>query len=309
MDLPAGHYFFVPQVQLSSGDFYWLSGPRPATPPFTGDLQAWIRNSALQPDWLRVGTDIVGGVTPPQFNGSFSLHGQVACPTVTISPPTLPGAKPGVPYAVAFSASGDPGPFAFSESGALPSGFSFGADGSLTGTTTQGGTFPITVRAVSSDGCSASEQVMLAVGVSAAGTKPTLSSLSETNSLFAVARTSTPLSAETAAKHHKKGTVFSFNLDQPASVKIAIRTKVPGRRVGNVCKPPSRKLRRRPRCMRTVTIATLTRTAHPGLNKVAFTGRIRGRALKPRRYQAIFTAIDAAGASPSLALRFRVVNR
>src|SRR5262249_34698729 len=40
-DLAAGHYFFVPQVQLKSGNFLWLS-----TPPkqFAGDLQEWVRN-------------------------------------------------------------------------------------------------------------------------------------------------------------------------------------------------------------------------------------------------------------------------
>ena len=72
-NLPAGHYFFVPQVNLSSGDFFWLSAPGPAL--FTGDLQAWIRNGNLDPDWLRQGTDIVGGVTAPKFNESFSLNG------------------------------------------------------------------------------------------------------------------------------------------------------------------------------------------------------------------------------------------
>jgi len=44
---------------------------------FTGDLQMWIRNADLEPDWLRVGGDIVGP-TPaagPKFNGSFSLTG------------------------------------------------------------------------------------------------------------------------------------------------------------------------------------------------------------------------------------------
>jgi hypothetical protein len=33
--LPADHYFFVPQVQLSNGDFFWLSTPRPIVPPGT----------------------------------------------------------------------------------------------------------------------------------------------------------------------------------------------------------------------------------------------------------------------------------
>ena len=31
----------------------------------------------LDPDWLRVGTDIVGGTTPPTFNMAFSLDGTV----------------------------------------------------------------------------------------------------------------------------------------------------------------------------------------------------------------------------------------
>jgi hypothetical protein len=73
-DLPADHYFIVPQVEIlnGKGDFLWLSAPR-NPPPFAGDLQQWIRNDPLQPDWLRVGTDIVGGTT---FHGSFSLIGE-----------------------------------------------------------------------------------------------------------------------------------------------------------------------------------------------------------------------------------------
>ena len=46
--------------------------------PFTPDLQSWIRNEHLQPDWLRIGTDIVGGSPAPTFNASFSLHGNVS---------------------------------------------------------------------------------------------------------------------------------------------------------------------------------------------------------------------------------------
>jgi hypothetical protein len=72
--LPADHYFIVPQVELKNGfgEFLWLSAPHDP-PQFTGDLQQWVRNSNLDPDWLRVGTDIVGGTT---FNGSFSLFGE-----------------------------------------------------------------------------------------------------------------------------------------------------------------------------------------------------------------------------------------
>src|SRR5690349_14684271 len=80
--LPAGHYFFRPEVLVNGGDFLYLSAPRPiAAPgtPFLGDLQAWIRNSNLSPDWLRIGTDIIGtdvtGGVPQTFNMAFSLTG------------------------------------------------------------------------------------------------------------------------------------------------------------------------------------------------------------------------------------------
>src|SRR6478736_1341458 len=72
--LPAGHYFFRPEVLLTSGDFLYLSAPKVIPAP--KDLQAWIRNSNLAPDWLRIGTDIVGGATAPNLNMTFALAGE-----------------------------------------------------------------------------------------------------------------------------------------------------------------------------------------------------------------------------------------
>jgi hypothetical protein len=83
-DLPDGHYFFVPQVQVTNGgEFLWLSAPRPIVspgtpfPPGFTDLQSWTRDGTIDPDWLRVGMDIVGGTTPPTFNATFSLSGEL----------------------------------------------------------------------------------------------------------------------------------------------------------------------------------------------------------------------------------------
>jgi len=76
--LPQDHYFFVPQISVTGGDFYWISASRPIVAPGTPinpDLQAWIRNGNLDPDWLRIGTDIVGGDTPPTFNMAFEIDG------------------------------------------------------------------------------------------------------------------------------------------------------------------------------------------------------------------------------------------
>ena len=98
--LTAGRYFFRPEVLVNGADFLFLSAPKPIVAPGTaiaGDLQAWIRNSKLSPDWLRIGTDIIGSDAPPAptFNMTFSLSGallqsagtpgQEDCQDVTIS--------------------------------------------------------------------------------------------------------------------------------------------------------------------------------------------------------------------------------
>jgi hypothetical protein len=91
LDLPAGHYFFVPQVGLArkapaGAHFLWLSAPKPIVSPGTpfpagtNDLQSWMRDDPpLAPDWLRIGTDIIGGTT---FNATFELSG------LTVTSPT-----------------------------------------------------------------------------------------------------------------------------------------------------------------------------------------------------------------------------
>jgi hypothetical protein len=89
LDLPAGHYFFVPKIGLNdtaptSADFLWLSAPKPIVPPgtpFLPDLQTWMRETpGIAPDWLRIGADIIGNTA---FNGSFSLSGNTVRPKVS----------------------------------------------------------------------------------------------------------------------------------------------------------------------------------------------------------------------------------
>jgi hypothetical protein len=46
-NLPADHYFFVPQVELSNGDFFWLSAPKPIIPPGTPFPPPFHRSSEL----------------------------------------------------------------------------------------------------------------------------------------------------------------------------------------------------------------------------------------------------------------------
>jgi len=50
--------------------------PGNAFPPGFTDLQSWTRDLSIEPDWLRVGTDITG---QGPFNAAFVLNG-VAVP-------------------------------------------------------------------------------------------------------------------------------------------------------------------------------------------------------------------------------------
>jgi hypothetical protein len=74
--LAPDHYFFRPEVELTDGNFLYLSAPKPIGAdgtPFAPDLQSWIRNDDLAPDWLRIGTDITH---QGPFNAAFSLTGE-----------------------------------------------------------------------------------------------------------------------------------------------------------------------------------------------------------------------------------------
>ena len=148
--LPAGHYFIVPQVALTTGNFLWLSAP---FPQFTGDLQTWIRDANLAPDWLRIATDIVNA-TSPRFNAAFSLTGTTSTITVNPSNSSPLTAAQGLATSTTFSGNGGTGPYTFSETGALPTGVTLTSGGVLSGTPQTLGSFPIIVTATDSSGCS-----------------------------------------------------------------------------------------------------------------------------------------------------------
>jgi hypothetical protein len=132
-----------------------------------------------------------------------------------------------------------------------------------------------------------------------------IASLRETNRAFLPAAASTAITGRTATRR-PHGTTFSLHLDQRATVTIRIASAPHGRRVGT-CKPDSHALDHKPPCAQTSTIAVLTQAGHEGANRIAFSGRLRGKALKAGNYQAIFTATDAAGTSAPRHLGFAIL--
>jgi hypothetical protein len=87
--------------------------------------------------------------------GSFNLLITALCPTISLSPTTLPAGLHGALYSQSLSATGGVGPYVFSVSGGgLPNGLTLNpTTGLLSGTPTATGTFVFTVRAMSQGGC------------------------------------------------------------------------------------------------------------------------------------------------------------
>jgi len=89
--------------------------------------------------------------------------GQV-CPTITLSPTSLAMATRGIAYSQTITANGGIAPYMFSvTSGTLPTGITLSSAGLLSGTTTQTGSFQITITATDANSCTGSQNYTLTV--------------------------------------------------------------------------------------------------------------------------------------------------
>jgi hypothetical protein len=85
-------------------------------------------------------------------NPSYTLT--ITCPTITVTNPGVSSGTAGVAFSQTFSQSGGQGTITWSKTGALPAGITLNsATGVLSGTTNASGSFPITVTATDSNGC------------------------------------------------------------------------------------------------------------------------------------------------------------
>jgi hypothetical protein len=116
----------------------------------------------------------------------------------------------------------------------------------------------------------------------------------------------------TFSRTHKAalGTMFSFTLNEQASVSFAFTQQVGGRKVKGKCVAQTKKDDKKPSCKRTVTQGTLSLTGHSGTDKVFFQGRISASKKLPLgRYRLVITATNSAGQrSQPQSLSFTIVK-
>jgi CSLREA domain-containing protein len=107
------------------------------------------------------------------------------------------------------------------------------------------------------------------------------------------------------------GTIFSFTLNEQARVSFTFARTAPGRKVNGKCVAQTKSNRHKHACKRTVTAGAIHFTAHPGVNHVAFQGRLSpSKKLKPGAYRLTVAAVNSAGQSAKpQTLNFTIVKK
>jgi hypothetical protein len=181
--------------------------------------------------------------------------------------------------------------------------------------TTTLGPHTFTVTATSKDGQTRLVQSSYTV-LSLPLPAPVLRHLTATHSRW---RVGTRLAQITSHKNRTPklapvGTTFRFSLNVAAKVKLVFTQRAPGRLVKingkSRCAAPTKHNMRKRKCARTLIAGSVSLTAHPGIDKVAFQGRVsRTRTLKPGSYTLTITATNANGkSSKPQTLRFTITK-
>src|SRR3954447_1327067 len=92
-------------------------------------------------------------------NGCFGVSATytltINCQVITVNNPATTSGQTNVAFSQNFTASNTVGAVTFTTSSTLPTGITLASNGTLSGTTTQSGSFPIVVHPVDANGCSA----------------------------------------------------------------------------------------------------------------------------------------------------------
>jgi subtilisin-like proprotein convertase family protein len=113
---------------------------------------------------------IAGGWSLTITTASPVCCGSVPC-TMVVGPSSIPAGNTGTAYSQTFTQTGGAQPVTFNLSGALPAGMSF-TNGLLSGTPSQGGSYPITATAIDALGCASSTSYTLVINCPSVSVSP-----------------------------------------------------------------------------------------------------------------------------------------
>ncbi|MBO9532201.1 MAG: DUF4394 domain-containing protein [Solirubrobacteraceae bacterium] len=111
-----------------------------------------------------------------------------------------------------------------------------------------------------------------------------------------------------ASKKVKTGTTLSVSVSTASTLTITIERLVAGKTSKGKCVKPTTKLRKAKSCKRPIAAGSITATAAAGSSTVAFSGKVKGKALKLGSYRLTVVAKNAAGASAARTLSLSIVR-
>ncbi|MDW8412837.1 MAG: putative Ig domain-containing protein [Acidobacteriota bacterium] len=165
-----------------------ISAGSPGTSPFvyyvtSGSLPPGLTLSTLNSVATLSGTPTTAGtynftITAADVNNCQSSQTYTVtitgCPTITLSPTTLPNGTVGTPYSQSVSASGGNAPYTFSSSGTLPPGITFNTStGAISGIPTAAGSYTFTITATDVFGCTGSQNYTVTINCPTITLSPT----------------------------------------------------------------------------------------------------------------------------------------
>jgi hypothetical protein len=218
--------------------------------------------------------------------------------SVSVTPPSAPT---GTPFSFSGSAT-DPDP---GDTVTLTWSFDDGASGSgalvhhAFGTR---GAHIATLTATDPTGLTATASTAVTAVTATSGGAPRIGSLSIRPAAFAPA----PSGGSIATA--KTGATVSYADTQVATTTFIVQRAVPGVQRGRRCVKPSGKKRRGKRCTLYAPVAGSFRHSDTaGVNRVHFTGRIRGAALSPGGYRLRATPRTSAGTGATTTAQFQII--
>ncbi len=142
------------------------SGPNAGSTNITKTTVAGIANFTYTS--AVAGTDVVRAIANAAGSAATTSVTRVwvagACPSITLSPASLPDGTVGAPYNQTITATGGAAPRAFAvTTGALPAGLTLSGAGTLSGTPTTPGASGFTVTATDANSCTGSQAYVLTV--------------------------------------------------------------------------------------------------------------------------------------------------
>ena len=280
-----------------------------------GQLGSATKSGTVSPNPTATLVKLASGTTIDTVaKGEGADQTLVIVSDLAITTSALPVARAGSSYHAALASTGGTAPVAWSQSG-LPSGLSINPQtGVLAGTPTSAGISQVTTMATDSYGNQTSHTYTLTIK---AGPSPRCAGQTATpadchapprlTNVHESHRDWRERSSRSSKHHAPTGTTFSYTLNEPATLRLAVTQKHAGRQHAHRCVAGTKKTRPKPRCTRTVTIAKLMAAGHAGPNHRFFKGRItRSKTLRPGSYTLVITARAFGSTSRPRRLTFTI---